>query len=109
AEQLGLWRFERLREEGRELLAAGQPKRAAETLHTALSLWRGPALTDFENEPFARGETERLEELRITALEERAAADLALGRAARLVYELERHIQSDLLRGHQSEQQKLQL
>src|SRR5438094_5838478 len=37
----------------------------------ALELWRGPALADVQDEPFARSEIVRLEELRIAALEKR--------------------------------------
>ena len=37
-------RFERLADEGRRALAAGQPERAATILGDALALWRGDAL-----------------------------------------------------------------
>ena len=40
-------------------------------------------------EPFARAEAGRLEDLRLAALEERIEADLALGRHAELIGELE--------------------
>ena len=53
-----------------------------------LALWRGPALADLVYEPFARPEAERLEELRLGALEDRIDADLALGRNGALVGEL---------------------
>ena len=49
----------------------------------------GPALADFVYEPFAQTEIARLEELRTVVLEERIEADLALGRHAELVSELE--------------------
>ena len=48
----------------------------------ALGLWRGPAYVDFADEPWARGEIARLDELRLLARERRAAALLELGRAA---------------------------
>jgi DNA-binding SARP family transcriptional activator len=76
--ELDLERFERLVEQG-----------GADALRDALDLWRGPALADFAYEPFAQSEIARLEELRLTALEERIEADLALGRHASLVGELE--------------------
>ena len=63
-DELDLDRFERLRESGE--------------LREGLMLWRGPPLAEF-GEPFARIEGGRLEELRLTALEERIEADLALG------------------------------
>ncbi len=88
-EQLDLGRFERLLGEGRELLADGEAEQAAETLRSALALWRGPPLADFASEPFAQGEIGRLEELRLAAFEERVEADLALDRHAELIPELE--------------------
>ncbi len=88
-EQIDAGRFERLAGEGRAALAEGDPERSARLLREALDLWRGPALADFAYEPFAQGEIARLEELRVLALEERLEADLASGRAAELVGELE--------------------
>jgi YVTN family beta-propeller protein len=82
---LDLARFERLVAEARD----AQPEEAAEKLRSALALWRGPALADLAYEPFAQTEIARLEELRLTALEDRIEADLALGRHAELVPELE--------------------
>ena len=66
-----------------------EPRRAAEVLADALSLWRGRALADVDDFPFARTEQRRLEELRLLALEQRIAADLELGRHAGVVAELE--------------------
>jgi DNA-binding SARP family transcriptional activator len=74
---------------GGQALEAGQPARAADMLGAALALWRGPALADFAYEPFAQGEIARLEELRLVASEQRVEAELALGRHAQLVAELE--------------------
>ncbi len=87
--ELDLDRFERLLGEGRELLTAGDPEGAAKALRAALALWHGPPLSDFESEPFARDEIARLEELHLAALEERIEADLALGRHADLVPEVD--------------------
>ena len=47
---------------------------------SALTLWRGPALADLRQEPFARAESERLEEERLVVEEERLEALLSLGR-----------------------------
>ncbi|MGH3040481.1 MAG: BTAD domain-containing putative transcriptional regulator [Gaiellaceae bacterium] len=88
-DQLDVTRFERLVQEARELRAAGEDARAAQVLSEALALWRGPPLADFTYQPFARTEIARLEELRLTALEERIDADLALGHRSDLVGELE--------------------
>ncbi|MGH3072634.1 MAG: BTAD domain-containing putative transcriptional regulator [Gaiellaceae bacterium] len=81
-------RFEQLLAAGREALPT-DPTRAASTLQEALALWRGPALADVAAEPFARAEAARLDELRLTTLELRIEADLALGRHLELVSELE--------------------
>ena len=88
-EGLDVRRFEALLEQGRRELASGEAERASLTLRDALALWRGPALADLALEPFAQTEIARLEELRLTALEARIEADLALGRQDSLVAELE--------------------
>jgi DNA-binding SARP family transcriptional activator/predicted ATPase len=99
---LDVRRFERLGEEGRAALAQGRFAEAAQRLHEALALWRGPALGEFE-EPFAELESARLEEERLAFLEDRIEADLALARHGRVVAELEtlarRHPQRERLRG----------
>jgi DNA-binding SARP family transcriptional activator/ABC-type branched-subunit amino acid transport system substrate-binding protein len=95
--------FQRGLAEGRQALARDDPKRAAELLRDALGLWRGPALGDLAYESFAQPEIARLEELHLTAIEERTDADLALGRADELIGELEtlveRHPLRERLRG----------
>ena len=58
-------------------------------LGEALALWRGPALADLESEPSLAAEIARLEELRLQAIEEKAAAELQLGHHVRVVAELE--------------------
>jgi DNA-binding SARP family transcriptional activator len=88
-EQLDLNRFERRAEEATERLARGDAQRAAELLREALTLWRGPPLADLAYESFAQTAIERLEEIRLAALEQRIEADLALGRHRELVGELE--------------------
>jgi DNA-binding SARP family transcriptional activator len=97
-DQLDLTRFDRLTGEGREALDRGDSRRAAAMLHEALSLWRGPPLADIAFEPFAQAEIARLEERRVAALEDRIAADLASGRHAEVVGELEGLIAVDPLR-----------
>jgi DNA-binding SARP family transcriptional activator len=86
---LDLGRFERLVAQGKHALAAGEPVRAAVSFRAALAVWRGPALADFVYEPFAQAEIARLEELRLSCIEDRIEADLAVGRHADLVGELE--------------------
>lgn len=87
--ELDLERFERFVAEGREALAANDAAAAAASLRAAERLWEGRPLADLEFEPFTRVEVERLEELRLAALEERIDAELALGRQLALVPELE--------------------
>jgi DNA-binding SARP family transcriptional activator len=97
-DELDLFRFERLVAQGREALAAGDPERSADRLRAALRLWRGAALADFAYEAFAQGAILRLEELRLAALEDRVDADLARGRHADLVGEVESLIAEHPLR-----------
>jgi DNA-binding SARP family transcriptional activator/tetratricopeptide (TPR) repeat protein len=84
-----IYRFEAGLRAGRETIAAGQPSRAEQLLTRSLSLWRGPALGEFANEPFAIGEVARLNELRLQAQEDRIEARLALGKHAEVVGELQ--------------------
>ncbi len=109
ADELDLDRFERLVGEGQEALRRGDPERAAARLREALALWRGRPLADLEFEPFARLEVERLEELRLTALEDRIEAELALGGHAALVGELETLIAEHPLRERMRSQLMLAL
>jgi DNA-binding SARP family transcriptional activator len=85
-EQLDVSRFERLVSEARE---ADSAEERATILREALELWRGPALVDLAYEPFAAGETQRLEELRLVARKDLIDAELELGRHVELVPELE--------------------
>jgi DNA-binding SARP family transcriptional activator len=82
-------RFAALAGEGHRLLEAGRPAAAARVLREGLGLWRGPALAEVADEAFAQAERNRLEELRVAALEDRLAADLDLGGHAAAVAELE--------------------
>ncbi|MET9625858.1 BTAD domain-containing putative transcriptional regulator [Lentzea sp. NPDC006480] len=88
-------RFARLTGQGREALAAGDPARAAALLGEALSLWRGPALADVLDAPFAEVVSARLAEERLAGVEDRAEAALALGEHHAVAAEL-----SELVREH---------
>ncbi|MEU1801157.1 BTAD domain-containing putative transcriptional regulator [Streptomyces sp. NPDC019937] len=68
------------------------PEAALRRLGDALELWRGPAYAGFEGEAWTRGERTRLAELRLRAVERRAEALLALGRAAEAVPDLDAHL-----------------
>jgi YVTN family beta-propeller protein len=97
-EQVDVALFERLADQGRQALAAQAPGRASAVLGEALALWRGAPLADFRCEPFAQAETARLEELRAGVVEDRIEADLALGRQAHVISELEALVAADPLR-----------
>ncbi|MFD1540562.1 BTAD domain-containing putative transcriptional regulator [Nonomuraea guangzhouensis] len=75
-----------------ELLAraetAESPRTRAELLSDALALWRGPAFADFADEEYTRSAILRLEEQRLSALEQHAEARLELGEHGLLVGEL---------------------
>ncbi|MEV8399722.1 AfsR/SARP family transcriptional regulator [Streptomyces niveus] len=82
------WRFETAVGEA----AALAPERALRRLDEALGMWRGPAYADFAREEWVRGERARLAELRLQSVERRAEAQLATGRAAEAVPDLDAHL-----------------
>ncbi len=81
--------FEQLAQAGAAALRMGEQSKAAGTLRQALALWRGPALADVQDAPFAAATISRLERLRLTAIQDRIDADIALGRAAEVLAELD--------------------
>src|SRR5438477_12956562 len=92
--ELDLERFEKLVGETRQL----PPEDALSGLREALALWRGRPLSEFAAERFAAGELLRLEELQLETLEQRIEAELALGRHAGLIGELEALVREHPLR-----------
>ena len=88
-------RFERLLEESRA--------------REALALWRGEALADVADEPFAAAEIRRLEELRLRAAELAIDADLAAGRHAEVIGELDALVAANPLRERLHAQRMLAL
>jgi DNA-binding SARP family transcriptional activator/Tol biopolymer transport system component len=86
---LDLHLFERLAEQGRQALAEQDAARASARFGEALNLYRGEPLSDFAYEPFAQATIERLKELKLSVVEERIDANLALGRHRELIPELE--------------------
>ncbi|SCG40909.1 BTAD domain-containing putative transcriptional regulator [Micromonospora humi] len=67
------------------------PRPTLDHLDAALSWWRGPGYAGLD-QPWARAERARLDQLRLTAVERRAEALLALGRAADAVPDLDAHV-----------------
>lgn len=88
-DRLDLVRFQRRVEEASRATRDADPEGAAESLREALALFRGTPLADVGDAPFARPQRDRLEELRLAALEERLDVDLALGRQVEVAWELE--------------------
>ncbi|MEV0005369.1 BTAD domain-containing putative transcriptional regulator [Micromonospora sp. NPDC050980] len=81
------WRFADLVTGAAEAL----PRAALDRLDTASGLWRGPGYAGLD-QSWARAERARLDQLRLTAVERRAEALLALGRAADAVPDLDAHV-----------------
>jgi len=92
------WVFEDQVESARAALDQGEPQVAADRIASALGLWRGPMLADLADYDFVRLQTDRFEELRLTALELRAATALALARHQVVAGELEELVRRHPLR-----------
>lgn len=80
--------FRALVEEGREVLAAGDPGHAREALNRALGMWQGSALANVDCGELLEAHAAELEERRLRALEMRVEADFQLGRHHELNGEL---------------------
>ena len=87
--EIDAWAFEEGITAARAGLAGADHAAAAEAFRGALRMWRGPALADVADAPFAAATIARLSELRLAATEDRIDADLALGLGVELVPEVE--------------------
>ena len=96
---------------GRDRVDVGRFERllAQGAAREALRLWRGPALADVADEPFAAPEIRRLEELRATALEVAIDQDLDAGRHREVLPELEALLAQEPLRERLHAQRMLAL
>ena len=92
-DELDVLRFENLVGEGRRLSGAGQ-QQALDALERALGLWRGEAYADLTDDAHLRAEANRLELLRLSALEERNEALLAAGRDSDVIETVESMIRA---------------
>jgi DNA-binding SARP family transcriptional activator len=99
-DQVDLYRFRRLVDQGRAALEDGAACKAARLLHEAEGLWRGPVLADVVATGASWPELAGVDELEIGAIETRIEADLVAGRHAELVGELEALIRRHPLREH---------
>ena len=95
---LDAWCFEDSLHEALQRRDSNDHRGAAERLRDALGMWRGPAFQEFSDCRAATDEGVRLQELRFVALEARIECDLATGRAAVLVAELEALVAAHPLR-----------
>ncbi len=96
-EQIDVQRFELALERGGRALADGAASEASDILRSASAEWRGEPMSDLVSAPFVEGASWRLAELRLAALGSRIDADLALGRHAELVGELEALVRANPL------------
>ncbi|MER7084123.1 BTAD domain-containing putative transcriptional regulator, partial [Saccharopolyspora kobensis] len=69
-------------------------------VEAALDRWRGPAYSEFAEEHWARAEVTRLGELRLLAVERRAEAGLAVGRAPAVAADMRAHVSEHPWREH---------
>ena len=94
ADEVDVAQFEALSTQGRKELADGRFVAASTTLTQALARWRGERLAETGTR-YLQGESDRLDEVRLTVLEARIEADLASGHHADVLGEL-----SALCQGH---------
>ncbi|MCU1352445.1 MAG: transcriptional regulator, winged helix family, partial [Acidimicrobiales bacterium] len=103
-EHVDVHRVDGLVATARAAAARGDLDAAVEHFAEAEALWRGPALADFLYDDFAQAHIARLGEVRLSLIEDRVEAELALGRHARLVSDLDALVTAnplrERLRGH---------
>lgn len=92
-----LW-FEELLAKARVALREADAHGGAESVSLALGLWRGPALQGLTDTSWFRAEAQRLEALRVDALEEQFEAALALGEHREIVSDLRTALQESPFR-----------
>jgi len=88
-EDIDVHRVDRLVLAARATAARGDLNHAVSAFSEAEMLWLGPALADFVYDDFARPHIARLNEVRLSLIEERLDVELALGRHAQMVSDLE--------------------
>ena len=74
------------------------PERALAILDKAIGLWRGDPYADVGDADWIAPEVNRLRELRLTAIEDRATALLSLNRAAEAIVDLQTYVTEQPLR-----------
>src|SRR3954454_4052143 len=98
--QVDLAQFETLTSEAMTRRQSGHVVDAGRLLADALALWRGPALSDVADEPFAGPVVTRLEALRLNAFETWCEVELELGRHTTVIGPLQSLVTEHPLREH---------
>jgi DNA-binding SARP family transcriptional activator len=96
--ELDVRELERHVQAARELAARGEAAAGVLELDAALALWRGDTYADVRHAEWAQSEIARVEELRLTAGDERAALLLGLGRSADVAAAMESAVMANPLR-----------
>ena len=86
--QVDVCRFMWLMRCGRQALGENDDRRVVRFFRDALSLWQGPMLVDVQTGPILEAEVTRMEQHRLTMLEQCIDAELRLGNHHELVGEL---------------------
>ena len=107
--EVDVHRFSEHATAGWEAWGQGDPQRAVSEFEAGLALWRGQAYADVADVAWVVPEVTRLDELRLSVVEGRCAALLALGAHEVAVAELEAHVQAHPLREHGCEHLALAL
>jgi DNA-binding SARP family transcriptional activator len=97
-DEVDLFRFHRLAQEGRAELTSGSPATATRLLNEALALWSGPPLADLAETGIAWSELTALENARLDVLEDHFEAELACGHHHSVLSSLEALVESEPLR-----------
>ncbi|WP_182877098.1 AfsR/SARP family transcriptional regulator [Microbispora sp. H10670] len=97
-QELDLWRFEQLVEDGERALTEGDPVRSLNSFERALELWRGQPLAGLQIGPLLEIETLRLQERKMVLWQRWADAALAAGRHEAVAVELACLVRSEPLR-----------
>jgi tetratricopeptide (TPR) repeat protein len=99
-EELDVTLFEALHREAGSAVQAGRWREAMSVLDQALALWRGAALLDVKSQVLRDECGERLEQLRVQAMEWQVDAGMRLGRHEQLVLQLRDLVRQYPLREH---------
>ncbi|HET8662642.1 MAG TPA: BTAD domain-containing putative transcriptional regulator [Micromonosporaceae bacterium] len=95
---IDVYRFNERAAAGWQAWDRGDPQQALSEFEAGLALWRGQAYAEVADATWVVADVARLEELRLSVVEARCAALLAVGAHERAVAELEAFVQAHPLR-----------